>query len=166
MAALLLCALLFSGCDHLRAALGKPTSADLDAMRLELVRMRERHIQDSLAQAQALADSLAAAADSLASAVFPEASQADTTAIISKKDLTKRYYVIAGCFSTPEAALKFSRTISSAGCSTVQAFKLREERFAVSCFGGSTFQEAEEAMAQLCEKDICPADAWIYKNDK
>lgn len=167
LAVILSSASLFTSCDYLRAALGKPTSADLEAMRVKVAQMREQHIQDSLAQA--LADSLAAAAadstamaaaDSLAPVSQPE------VAILSKNDLTEKYYVIVGCFSTPEAAVKVYRTISDAGCRSAQVFKLRDERFAVTCFGGETYQEASRAMSEFSESDNCPPDIWIYKTNK
>ncbi len=163
IAAAAVSATLCSSCDFVRAALGRPTSADLETMRVKLAEIREQQRRDSTAQA--LADSLAAAAaDSTAMAAEDPAGSMPV--VILKEDLTKQYHVIAGCFSTPEAAIKECSRIKAAGCTTALVFKLRTDRFAVSCFGGDTYQEAADAMAEFSVSEICPPDLWIYNTNK
>ncbi len=164
IAAAAVSAALCSSCDFIRAALGRPTSADLENMRVKLAEIREQQRQDSTAQA--LADSLAAAAADSTAMAAAESPADSIPVVIPKEELTKQYHVIAGCFSTPEAAIKECSRIRAAGCTAALVFKLRTDRFAVSCFGGDTCQEAEDAMAELSGSEICPPDLWIYNTNK
>lgn len=157
-------AALCSSCDFVRAALGRPTSADLETMRAKLAEVREQQRQDSVAQV--LADSLAAAEVDSTAMAAAEAPADSLPVVMSKAELTKQYHVIAGCFSTPEAAMKECGRIKAAGCTTALVFKLRTDRFAVSCFGGDTYREAEDAMAEFSTAEICPPDLWIYNKNK
>jgi len=169
LTALLVSASLCSSCDFLRAALGRPTSADLELMRSKAAEILEQQRQDSLAQVPASADTVAAA-DSIPAEV-PSASlaenQSDTTAhLIRKDELAKPHYVIAGCFSTQEAALNFLRSMKAAGCSRAQSFQLRTDRFAITYCGCDTHEEAVAAMAEFKGMEICPPDIWIYNTNK
>ena len=72
LAGLLLC----TGCDYIRASLGKPTSADLVKISDEL-KAREQFLRDSIAAVRAAEAGLAAQGDTLASqAPVPAASAA------------------------------------------------------------------------------------------
>ena len=76
-----------SGCDWIRASLGKPTSADLAAIR-QAKEAREQAVRDSIAAAKAEQERIAAeeAAAAAAAAAVP-----------------KRYYAVAGAFKEATA---------------------------------------------------------------
>ncbi|MCF0177560.1 MAG: hypothetical protein HUJ90_02955, partial [Bacteroidales bacterium] len=78
---MLLCAsLLLTGCDTIRSMLGKPTSADIEQMRIEQL-AAERAARDSVAVAQRTAEEA------------PVLQQPES-------DLKYRYYVVLGSFKT------------------------------------------------------------------
>jgi aspartokinase len=94
-----------SGCDWVRASLGKPTSADLAALRMAK-EAREQAVRDSIAAAKAEQERIAAeeAAAAAAAAAVP-----------------KRYYAVAGAFKEDVGAQIFEE-------------KLRENGFRVRTF--------------------------------
>lgn len=106
---LLVTALLLQGCDEVRALLGKPTSADIAAMR------------DSIKEVRALRNASAANRDTVnppAPDTLP-APAASPAAIPAAKPALCRYNVVSGAFSDRENAAKLESSLREEGYSPV-----------------------------------------------
>ena len=78
-----------SGCDRIRASLGKPTSADIARLRQQK-EARAQAVRDSIAAAKAEAERIAA--EEAAAAAAAEAA------------VIRRYYAVAGAFKEESGA--------------------------------------------------------------
>ena len=162
--AILLAGLFFcTGCDYIRASLGKPTSADLVKISDEL-KAREQYLRDSVAavraaearQAEAAGDSLAApAAAPVPAAPVPAA---DTQSL-------KRYYAVAGAFKNPEGAQKYVDKLQEKGLA-VHLFDFKSGLKVVCLEGHDTLQEAQRDVATLKELKLSDSDPWIYNTNQ
>lgn len=118
---MLLCVLpALSGCDFLRKAAGRPTSADIEIKRQQIVlaEQRRREVEDSLAREeclrqQRLTDSLAVM-DSLAKAGCLIRNQSETGRIVGKT-LSARYWLVTGAFRKPENARRRCERMEASG---------------------------------------------------
>ena len=148
LAALLL---LTPGCDWIRASLGKPTSADLAALRVQKAQ-REQAVKDSLAAAVAAA---AAYARTIAGQVSTDA---DT---VAEAPVLKRYHAVAGAFKDPAGAQLYADKLRENG------FKVRCLNFKsglkVVCVGGSdTLEVALRDASAIKKLGFSGSDPWIY----
>ena len=177
--AILLAGLFFcTGCDYIRASLGKPTSADLVKISDEL-KAREQYLRDSVAavraaearQAEAAGDSLAAAAAIQPAAVQPAAVQPAVTpapaAPVPSADTQslKRYYAVAGAFKNPEGAQKYVDKLQEKGLA-VHLFDFKSGLKVVCLEGHDTLQEAQRDVATLKELKLSDSDPWIYNTNQ
>jgi len=135
-AVLMAATLSICSCDYVRATLGKPTSADLDAMRMRKA-AKEKAVADSIANAQAEAAIIAAlkaTEDSLANA---------------------RYFVIVGAFKDTLNVTKLSSKLKELGYTTT-SFDLRSGLHAVALPG-------KEHLCDPALKDYSP---WLLDTQK
>lgn len=139
---LLACSMLLSGCDFFRSMLGKPTSEEINQIRME-----------KEAAAAAWRDSLArvkAAGDSLAQAV-------QTT----NTPLDAKYYVMMGCFKIHDNAVNFKSFLERKGY-TVYVFDFKNGYEAIAIYGSDDYADAYRVMDKTMETGFCPYDIWIY----
>lgn len=144
VSALLLAALLLSGCDFFRSLLGKPTSEDIERMKTEaLEQARRKRAEDSLARAKA---------DSLAFAQELEA---------RKNRLKGRYQVVIGSFREHANADKMLAMLEQRGY-TPQRIRFVNgfDAVAVAAFDG--YRDALREMEALLEFEFTPEDIWVY----
>lgn len=145
-------ALLCTGCDSVRASLGKPTSADLAVLRAERA-AREQAARDSAAAAaeaaaQAVADSIAAAASAGSPAQAAPAGE------------IKRYYVVAGAFKEPSGVRLFGDRLTAKGLTwCTLSFK---NGTTVLCAEGT--DDLAEARRQMAAFKAAGFDCWIYNS--
>ena len=122
------------GCDFLRSLAGRPTSAELRALR-----------------ADAEADSLrAAASDSLLEAL--SASTAPEAA----------YFVVAGCFRVPANAEVYAERYRSWGYET--CIVDRGGFQVVGLCPTGDISEAYRKLYELKALGVCPQDSWVMEN--
>ncbi|MCF0163785.1 MAG: SPOR domain-containing protein [Bacteroidales bacterium] len=142
--ALLASMCLLSSCDFFRKIVGKPTSEEIEKLKLE-VAIRERAQRDSLAAARTLT-----------------ADKAPMEAEFAAKDnLDKEYYVVLGSFKVPENAAKFKDYLEKKG------YEIKEVRFTngynvIMTCGTNNYREAYGKMVEFMEFQFCPDDIWIY----
>lgn len=164
-----------SGCDFFRTVAGRPTSADLEKKRGEVLaerqRLREEAVRDSLEKAEVKrkADSLAEAA--LEARLLDSLSRKKGTFLrpvrlggLGKTVLDHRYYVVTGSFKSPENAGKKARKCTEAGYSAV-VIPFRNGMNAVGACPSDRISETVRNMDELKQKGICPKEGWILVND-
>ena len=168
---LLLAALLLGGCDFFRSLGGRPTSADLEAKRVELARIEEERHQariDSMRRVeQAMADSLAA----LETRLLDSLSQRRGTLLNPTKlgglyttRLQTRYCIIVGAFRTRNYAEKKLEKCNEAGYpATIVSF--RNGYNSVAICPSDTLSVTLARLKALRGTSVCPKDAWILVNE-
>jgi hypothetical protein len=135
---LLTASLLFSGCDFFRSILGKPTSKEIEAARIER-EAAEAARRDSIARAEELAR-LAAEA----------------------RPVYSNYYVIMGCYKIPANAQRFKSKLEAKGYDVTELrFKNGYDVLAIK--GSDTFREAYKHWYTMLERGDEPYDMWIYQ---
>ena len=185
---LLVAIVFFTGCDRVRASLGKPTYADLVKISDEL-KAREQYLRDSIAAvraAEALQDSVSqpdaqpdvqsaaqAAAQPAAqhsdqptaqSAAKPAAQPAAQPAPSAGQPL-KRYYAVAGAFKNPEGAQKYVEILQSNNL-PVHLFDFRSGLKVVCMEGHDKYEDAQRDVATLKELKLADTDPWIYNTNQ
>ena len=142
-----------SGCDYIRASLGKPTSADLEVLRQEKA-AREQAARDSVAAAleeevreTALRMAEKAAADSIAASV------------------PKRYYAVAGAFREAAGAQVYIDKLKDNGFA-VRTFDFKSGLKVVCVEGSDDLSVVRGDMERLKSLKIAPSDPWIYNTTK
>ena len=163
---------LTTGCDGLRKLAGRPTSDELESLRLEVIEARESE-QARLAEQQARIDSLKrveqALADSLA--VIETLRQMNGTILnpsamggLFTTKLDYRYYIIVGAFSYSSNAEKLLGRVNDAGYSgTLISF--RNGYNAIGVAPGNDLNSALASLVAVKKEPFCPPDAWILVND-
>ena len=137
------------GCDFIRASLGKPTSADLAALR-EARDARERFVRDSLA---AVAEQERLAAEAAAAAAAAE------------EAAVKRYYAVAGAFKDPAGAQTYVDKLQEQGFA-VRTFDFKSGLKVVCVNGSDTLDVVRRDLAALKKLGIAPSDPWIYNTNQ
>ncbi len=169
LAGLLLC----TGCDYIRASLGKPTSADLVKISDEL-KAREQFLRDSIAAVRAAEAGLAAQGDTLASQAPVPAASAAQPAVQPAQPAPaqpaaaaplKKYYAVAGAFKNPEGAQKYVNKLQENGIKA-HLFDFRSGLKVVCVEGHDTLEEAQQDVARLKELKLSDSDPWIYNTNQ
>lgn len=161
---LLVAIVFFTGCDRVRASLGKPTYADLVKISDEL-KAREQYLRDSIAAvraAEALQDSVSqpdAQPD-----VQPAAQPAAQPAPSAGQPL-KRYYAVAGAFKNPEGAQKYVEILQSNNL-PVHLFDFRSGLKVVCMEGHDKYEDVQRDVATLKELKLADTDPWIYNTNQ
>ncbi len=185
---LLVAIVFFTGCDRVRASLGKPTYADLVKISDEL-KAREQYLRDSIAAvraAEALQDSVSqpAAQPDVQPATQPAAQpaaqhSAQPTAQPAAKPAAqpaaqpapsagqplKRYYAVAGAFKNPEGAQKYVEILQSNNL-PVHLFDFRSGLKVVCMEGHDKYEDAQRDVATLKELKLADTDPWIYNTNQ
>ena len=163
--------MLVSGCDFFRKLAGRPTSEDIEAGRLELVRIRkeaeiavEQARLDSIRQVQkAIQDSLAAY-DSLRQQVGSLLNPAKLGGLFASK-LESRYYVIVGAFRSRANAEGLVKRINEEGEYAPALINFRNGMIAVGVSPQNRVQDAVSALKEIRKEPFCPEDVWILVNE-
>lgn len=146
---LLIAMVLFTGCDFFRSIVGKPTSKDLERMKVEAAEKaaRQKRQQDSLKAVQAA---------QLENEMF---------AAVSGKYLldatSGRYHVLIGSYKVKENADRMFVTLEKGGYSP--RYVIFENGFyGISVAGFDNMRQAKKIMCDVMELAYCPEDVWIY----
>lgn len=136
---------LFTGCDFFRSIMGKPTSKDIENMKIAAQKQKQeaKRIQDSIDFIRA------------------EEARLAEEALAAKNNLDSRYYIILGSFKIESNATNFLQLLAEKGYTT-QNIKLKNGYDLVSAAGFDNFRAAYNEMQKLLEFEFCPEDIWIY----
>ena len=133
-----------SSCDAVRSMLGKPTSQDLEQLRLEQEAARQQARLDSSAAEQAEAERIAAEQEAAAHRV------------------SSRYYVAMGGFKVPENAVNYKAYLEKQGYD-ILAVRFKTGYDVLLTSGTDNYYEALRSMYNFMEYErTCPYDIWIY----
>lgn len=135
-----------TGCDLIRASLGKPTSADLAVLRAA----RE-------AREQAVRDSIVAAEEEKARLLIEEAA----AKAAAEAAVVKRYYAVAGAFRGTDGAQIFIEKLEENGLK-VKTFDFKSGLKVVCLEGSDDMDDIRRDMATLKRLHLAPTDPWIY----
>lgn len=145
--------LLFSGCDRIRSMMGKPTSSDLERLRVEK-EAQQKAERDSIARAE---ETLAV--DSVA-AVTPEAPAAAKPSVMPAGHLP-RYSVIVGSYVKDYNVRAMTRRMEKLG-EKVTVIPFKSGFTGVAVFTTGDFAEARAKRKQILASGAVPSDTWIY----
>ncbi|MBR0533812.1 MAG: hypothetical protein IJK19_03875 [Bacteroidales bacterium] len=143
-AVLMTACIMLSSCDVFRAMLGKPTSKDLEILRLEQEAAIAQAKYDSCAAAQAEAERIAAEQEAAAHTV------------------SHRYYVALGGFKVPSNAVNYKAYLESKGYE-ITAVRFKSGYDVILASGTDDLNEALRSMGDFKRYEkTCPYDVWIY----
>lgn len=182
---------LCTGCDWIRASLGKPTSKDLAVIRTQLAE-REQALRDSLRavqaerkRAKAVADSLASASDTLGAAALPaagriaEAAAAAAPAVASAAAPVaapaaaagqtsaplKKHYAVAGAFREASGVQTFAQKLRDNGLK-VKLLEFKSGLTAVCVEGSDSMDDVRRDVETLRQLPFVTSDPWIYHTNQ
>ena len=169
-ALILAAVVLFSGCDRIRSMMGKPTSSDLERLRVEK-EAQEKALRDSIARAEeALAiDSAAVSTPEKPVAAKPAgkpatkapAPAAMTPAVPTSTGNLPRYSVIVGSYVKEYNVRAMTRRMEKLG-ETVTVIPFKSGFTGVAVFTTNDFAEARAKRKQMLASGAVPSDTWIY----
>ena len=157
-----------TGCDLVRASLGKPTSADLELLRLAERVRAESAAKDSAASRTAApapaetaspAESAETAQPAPAPAPDPKSALVtpETAAAVAANGI-KKYYVVVGAFKEEKGVNYYVKELGDKGFNTV-LIPFKSGSTAV-CLEGT--DDIETARAQMKTLRAYGIDAWLY----
>lgn len=175
---LLLALTVCTGCDSLRKLAGRPTSADIEIKRAEIVRMKEiehkimmdslavveKQISDSLAKADSLAE--VQEAQKLSKAYQAKGTIANPARMggLFTTKLDYKYYVVVGAFSNRQNAEKQLKIVQDAGY-TATIISFRNGFNAIGMCQTDDLNSALASLKKVSQEPFCPVDAWIMVNE-
>lgn len=159
--------LVFSSCDFFRKVAQRPTSEDIEKMRMEILSAEQTAHQarlDSLRKVEKqLADSLA---------IIDSIKQINGTILnpsamggLFASELDKTYYIIVGAFSDKRNADALISKISVKGYDS-QLISFQNGFNAVALCPTNSIDSAYVSLKRLQKEKFCPPDAWILVNAK
>lgn len=165
---LLLAASMFilTGCDFFRTLAGRPTSAEIEARRIEIMRAEESALQARLDSMkfvqQAMKDSLAAL-DSIRQYGGTILNPSKLGGLFATK-LDARYYVIVGSFRSRSNAESLLVKAADRGYAPA-LISFRNGMIAVGLCPVNKLHDAMEALKSVKKEAFCPSDVWILLNE-
>jgi len=155
-----------TGCDGFRRLAGRPTSAELEQRRMELLAQREAEHQariDSLRVVEkALADSLATL-DSIKQITGTVLNPTKIGGLYTTK-LDYRYYIIVGAFQQRSFAERLLTRVQNAGyVGTLISF--RNGYNMVGICQSDDLNKINASLRKVREEPFCPSDVWILVNE-
>lgn len=157
-----------TGCDFFRKLAGRPTSEDIESMRLELLRAEEAAVQsriDSLRNAEQMMirDSLNAL-DSIRQQGGSIRNPAALGGLFATK-LEARYYIILGSFGVRANAEALFDKVKAAGYKPALISYGKGNLIAVGVSPVNKITDAHRELKKVKKEPFCPADAWILVNE-
>ena len=160
-----------SSCDFIRTLAGRPTSEELEQMRLQRMAAAEARHQatlDSMERAQKhMADSL----EALEKYLLDSLTQAKGTVLNPSKlgglyttELETKYCIVVGAFRNRYYAERKLKECNEAGY-TATIISFRNGLLAVAVCPSNSLSQTLQTLKQLRGKGICPPDSWILINE-
>lgn len=161
---------LVTGCDFVRTLAGRPTTAQVEEIRLQKMAAEEaRHqaILDSMKRAQeAMAEALAAREsfllDSLTQGRGTVLNPSKMGGLFTTK-LESKYYIVVGAFRNRAYAERKLKGCNAAGY-TATIISFRNGLMAVGVCPSNSLDETLKTLKTLRGTEVCPQDGWILMN--
>lgn len=157
---------MLTGCDFFRKIAGRPTSAEIEEMRIEKLRVEEERLQADLARLQSEKQAVEDSIEALKLIRQQEGTLLNPSALggLFTTRLEARYCVIVGAFRERRNAERLHKSASDAGYSP-SLISFRNGLIAVGISPVNSLQEAMQAVRAVREEDFCPDDVWILANE-
>ena len=153
-------AMLFSGCDRIRSMMGKPTSSDLERIRVEK-EAQQKAERDSIARAEEAAALEVQAVETTAVKAPAGKSSAKPAVIPATAGSLRRYSVIVGSYLKAYNVKAMTAKMEKAGEKPfVIPFKTGFTGVAV--YTTDNFRDAYRKLTQIIATGSVPSDTWIY----
>jgi hypothetical protein len=170
--------LMVSGCDFFRKVAGRPTSADLQAKKVEI-----ECVEAEIAREQARQDSLEALAQK--ARIAEENARLDSLAAhqtlkekncmiynlkslkgLASGELDNRYYFIVGSFRDAANADKFMSKVAKDSTMAPVKVRFRTGMIAVGVCPRDRIADMASVVDDVRSRSFCPKDAWILENEQ
>ena len=154
-----------SSCDMFRKLAGRPTAADLNDKRIEMInqeliahksiidslKLNEKKLLDSVAVLNAIIEGL------------PKMQATSKFGGLYNTELGAAYYVIVGIFKDEKNAITLIDEASEQGYFPT-IIKMKNGNNMVALAGSQSFSSALLSLMSVRREDFCPEDAWILLN--
>ena len=157
-----------TGCDFMRKLAGRPTSEEVENMRLEILRAEEAALEarlDSLrnVEQRMLQDSLNAI-DSIRQLGGSILNPASLGGLFATK-LESRYYIILGSFRSRANAEALFNVTMNAGYKPALITFGKGGLIAVGVCPVNRLSDALTNLSEVKKESFCPKDVWILVNE-
>lgn len=155
-----------TGCDFMRKLAGRPTSEDIEKIRVEKLLAEEAALKASLdslkAEKQCIQDSI----DALELFVQQGGTVLNPSKLggLYTTKLQYKYYVIIGAFRTRSNAEALFTKAETAGYTPV-LISFRNGLLAVGLSPADECRNALDMIKAIKQEPFCPADVWILVNE-
>lgn len=159
--------LTLTGCDFFRVLAGRPTSKDIDAKRVMIMKAEEAALQarlDSIKKAEekVVSDSLAAMDSLMAQGVV--ISDASRLGGLVEDKLDVRYHIVIGVFREETNARKLAALAEASGY-PAELMYCRRGMIAVGVCPSDRISQTFWNLERLRMESFCPKDSWILLNE-
>lgn len=164
-----------TGCDFFRKLAGRPTGAEIEVKRQEMLAdkaakaAREKAVRDSMELVlKAEKDSVQACAyiaDNKVNVLDASRLGGVVQDMWGHEPGTAGYRVILGSFRDAGNADKMIRALEQVGDKAPHKILFRNGMIAVAVCPSDRIQNAVDGLKELKGHELCPADAWILKLD-
>ena len=154
-----------TGCDFFRSLAGRPTSEDIEEMRIEKLRIEEERLQADLLKLQQEKQAVEDSIEALKLLRQQEGTLLNPASLggLFATKLEAKYTVIVGAFTKRANAERLHKQVSDTGYSPL-LISLRSGLIAVGVCPVNSPQEAMQCIRKVREESFCPADVWILDN--
>lgn len=155
-----------TGCDFFRTLAGRPTSEEIEQMKVEILRAEQAVLQarlDSIRREQQIVQDSIAALDSIRQCGGTILNPAKLGGLFATK-LESRYYVIIGAFKKrANAEALLGRAADSGYAPALISFN--NGIIAVGLCPCNNIVSAKESLMKVKTEEFCPSDVWILLNE-
>lgn len=167
--AFMLTVVLCSGCDFFRTLAGRPTSSDIEAMRVELSAREaaEAARRDSLERARLAAleaARIAAAEDTLQTMKGLLRTPSRFAGLSKDSTPSARYSIVIGSYRDRANAVKYSEKLTSEGY-PAEAVSFRNGFTAVGVCPTDNPADLLASLRRVRKERFCPKEVWILVNE-
>ena len=158
--------LTMTGCDFMRKLAGRPTSEEIEKIRVEKLLAEEAALKASLDSLKAEKQSVQDSIDALEMFVQQGGTVLNPSKLggLYTTKLQYKYYVIIGAFRTRSNAEALFNTAEKAGYKPV-LISFRHGLLAVGLTPADECKNAMEMVKTIKLEPFCPADVWILVNE-
>jgi hypothetical protein len=160
-----------SSCDFIRSLAGRPTSEQLDQIRVERMAAQEARHQATIDSMEVVRKHLADSLEKREAFLLDSLTQAKGTILNPSKmgglyttKLEARYCIVVGAFRMRSNAERKLKECNNAGY-TATIISFRNGLLAVSVCPSNSLSETLTNLKQLRGKGVCPPDSWILVNE-
>lgn len=155
-----------TGCDFFRTLAGRPTSAEIEAMKVEKLRIEEERLQAHLLKLQQEKQAVEDSIEALKLLRQQQGTLLNPSSLggLFATRLEAKYCVIIGAFAKRENAERLHKEASDKGYSPL-LISIRNGLIAVGVSPVNTLHEAMQAVRAVREETFCPDDVWILDNE-